>query len=97
MPTNDPSIFGQVTQWLWVGLAAPIAYVWRQATCSVTRTELKEVAAEARSESGEIKAMIHTQFANSEQDRANTNEGFKELTKVVTKIHVDLIDRINQK
>jgi hypothetical protein len=97
MPTNDPSIFAHLAQWLWVGLAAPIAYVWRQATCSVTRTELKEVADEARNERGEIKDMIHTQFANAERDRANTNEGFKELTKVVTQIHVDLIDRINQK
>lgn len=97
MPTNDPNILEQLTQWLWVGLAVPVAYVWKKAINSVTRTELKEVVTEAREESMAIKAMIHTQFANAEQDRANTNEGFKELTKVVTKIHVDLIDRINQK
>lgn len=44
----DPSLWKQVSGWLWAVLAAPIAMVWRRTENSVQKDELKDIVKDIR-------------------------------------------------
>ena len=94
MPTSDPTIWQTVANFLWIAMAAPIAFVWRKATNSVTREEMKNLADESREDRKEIKTMIRSLFDNAEKDRANNNSIASDIRKDMNKMHVDIITKI---
>lgn len=97
MPTGDQTFWQEIAKFLWLLLGVPMMWMWKKVTNSVAKEELLAATNEARNDRGEIKVMIRDLYNAAERDRVTVRDGFKEVTKAVTDMRADLVDRINKK
>ena len=82
-PELDPSIWKQMTEWLWAGLLIPVGALWKKVDGSASKTELKESVAS-------IGATLDRHFEDDKMTRKEIRETqaevFKRLDSLATTV-----------
>lgn len=90
MSAPDPEFWKEAATWLGAALVAPVGYLWKRASGSVQRAEFEKHQTNVRED-------IRQLYQNAEADRALVRDGFAGITKQLHDVHIDLLEKRNER
>lgn len=96
MIDGDPSLWQQISGWLWAVLVVPMKMLLTKVDSAASKEELAKAIRESEIAHGEFRTTMRTLFDNAERDRAKNSDNISRIQSTIHDNHVHLLEKLEK-